>query len=110
MGKKVLKVKDIERLENTSMASALVPGANELELAPELAEVSVCCVGSVCSINGNCCTGCSAGTCQYTCDLNTGCATGTAPPPPPCLPLTCFPWTGCQPGTCGPCSYQTTTH
>lgn len=72
MAKKTLKLKDIEQLENTSMASALMPGAGELLSSPDMAN-SVCCMGTVCSIGAVCCSGCSACSVQ-TCG---GCSAGT---------------------------------
>lgn len=60
MAKKNLKVKDIESLENTSMAALGAQNAvgTAIQADSSLLICSVCCVGSVCSIGGSgCCTG-----------------------------------------------------
>lgn len=73
--KKILKATDIERLENTSIASALGAMAGGGDAAPHSVNCGYCtansticgtntCVGFTCTGFGVCCTGCTACTGQ----------------------------------------------
>lgn len=78
--KKNLKASDVERLENTSFASALAAAdgsSHEAHAAGDCGVVScvgISCngIGSVCTGVGVCCTGCTA------CTQCSGCSAGTA--------------------------------
>lgn len=77
--KKNLKASDVERLENTSFASALAAGdgsgvAAHADDCGVVSCVGISCngVGSVCTGVGVCCTGCTA------CSQCSGCSGGTA--------------------------------
>ena len=73
--KKTLKARDIERLENTSFASALIGGAPDIVDGTAAAEGSPICTGATCEANSCVCSAsCDSCICSMSCETACSCA------------------------------------